>query len=72
MITNEQIDYIMDLLQDKKKHLNDQYKVILKMKNSGMDHVNGILAAMEFNSELEIALNKMKKEVDNGIFGYNY
>jgi|688.fasta_scaffold1014270_2 hypothetical protein len=70
-MNNEQIDYLLDLLEEKKKHINNQYQVVLKSKSFGMSHVNTILEGMEFNNSIIVALERMKKEVDNGVLGLN-
>jgi hypothetical protein len=70
-MNNEQIDYLLDLLEERKKHINNQYQVVLKSKSFGMSHVNKILEGMEFNNSIIVALERMKKEVDNGVLGLN-
>ena len=70
-MNNEQIDYLLDLLEERKKHINNQYQVVLKSKSFGMSHVNKILEGMEFNNSIIVSLERMKKEVDNGVLGLN-
>lgn len=70
-MNEHQIDYVVRILQEKKEHLNDQYQSILRSKALGMHHINGVLQLMELNNDTILQLNKMKREVSNGVFGCN-
>ena len=71
-MTIKEIDYLLDLLSKKKEHLQDQHKIVLKSKQFGINHVNKIIEAMETNNSLIVQLERMKKEVDNGLLGFNH
>jgi hypothetical protein len=71
-MNEKQINYMLTLLREKSGRLQEEHKVILKSKHLGMNHVNAIIDAMETNNELIMALERAKKEVDNGIFGFNH
>jgi len=70
-MTTNQIDYLLNLLRQKKENLHEQHKVILKSKHLGMHHVNAIIDAMELNNGLIVHFEKMRKEVDYGVLGFN-
>jgi len=67
----EQIEYLLKLLDDKSKRLHEEHKAILKSKHLGLNHVNAIISAMELNNELIVHLQRMKKEEEHGVFGFN-
>lgn len=71
-MSDRQIDYLLGLLKEKSVRLHEEHKSILKSKHLGMLHVNAILEAMETNNSLIVTLEKMKKEVDNGVLGLNH
>jgi hypothetical protein len=67
-----QVDYLLGLLHKDKEHLNNQYQVVLKNKQLGINYIDRILEAMQINNNIVIELEKMKKEVDYGVFGLNH
>jgi len=71
-MNSNQIDYLIKMLHKDKEHLNNQYQVVLKSKQFGIAHVDRIVEAMQFNNNIVSELEKMKKEVDNGVFGLNH
>lgn len=71
-MNKNQIDYLLNMLSKDKEHLGNQYQVVLKSKHFGITHVDRILEAMQFNNSIVIELEKMKKEVDHGVLGFNH